>query len=378
MSEQMAVAVANGSQTVIEHEAAQSVLALMKKYARTFEGVLPQGLTKERFAWLAVNSVRQTPALAGCTSVSFMNSVLLAANMGLEIRRNSAYLIPYGKECQLLIDYRGKIDLARRSAKIGQVTVELVRERDLFEFERTAKGTQFRHKPYIYMAHGGRIAVPDEERGEIVLGYVMTSIEGSPDPQIEIMTLDEIEKIRRRAKSGAGVDFQSFGKTIKALSLAEIRQKDAATMGFRDPYRVPWVTDYDQMARKTLVHRAANYWPQTPALALSQEVDSAEAIGSPMPQVEIIANAMIDPADDKPMVLIPEGFEAQRAAQIAVVEQKTRGGKSTKIENLRAQVNALLMSKGDAGYQILGNMGVVVEDANEVELERAVRELTNA
>jgi len=44
---------------------------------------------------------------------SFINAVMLAANVGVEIRANSAYLIPYGKECQLVIDYRGLIDIAR-------------------------------------------------------------------------------------------------------------------------------------------------------------------------------------------------------------------------------------------------------------------------
>jgi len=316
-------------QTPIEQDAARSVIGLLKKYSNTFDGVLPKHLTKERFAWLAVNSVRQTPALAGCTPASFVNAVLLAANLGIEIRRNSAYLIPYGQECQLLIDYRGKIELARRSGKVGQIVVELVREGDVFEFERTSRGTHFRHVPSVYRSKEGRlVSVPEEDRGEIVLGYTMAEIIGGNESQIDIMTLAQIEKIRRRAKSGCAIEFKHYGKTMPPLSLEEIRKLDVATMGFRDPYRLPWVTDYDQQARKTLVHRGANYWPQTAELVLSQEVDDAEATGR-MPVSEVMAQVLIDPADNQPMVESGNIEDQQRVAA-EIIEKQKQGRQSRK------------------------------------------------
>jgi recombination protein RecT len=313
---------ASAPQTVIEHEAANSVLGLIKRYVKTFEGVLPKHLTKERFAWLAVNSVRQTPALAGCTPASFMNSVLLAANMGLEIRRNSAYLIPYGKECQLLIDYRGKVDLARRSG-VRAMPIELVHEADLFECEIGSKGTVLRHRPLKWITRGTRnLAVPSEDRGDVVCGYAMAFL-ADGEPQVELMSLDQIEAIRRRSKSGAGVPFTHYGKAMPALSLEEIRKLNPATMAFKDPYRLPWVTDWDQMARKTLAHRICNYIPQNPQISLSQEVDESAETGNQMPVSEQMAQLLIDPADNRPMVDIPDDPEERRAAQLAIVEQKT-------------------------------------------------------
>lgn len=306
----------------LEQEAATSVLGMLKKYGSSIKGALPKALDKDRFAWLVVNSIRQNPRLAECTPASFLNSVMLASNMGLEIRRNSAYLVPYGKECQLLIDYRGKLDLARRAGNKA-ISVELVREYDRFEYRRTSQGTHLLHEPLLLSQSSGRLS-PVGDTGEVVLAYAMADV-GGEERQIEVMTVSQIEGIRRRAKTGCGVPFQHYGKSMPALSLADIRKLDPATMAFKDPYRVPWVTDYDQQARKTVIHRLCNYLRQSTELLMSQEVDDAVDTGTRMPiaeQLEEMISA-IDPADNRPMVESPEGTEEAKAAQLAVVKQKT-------------------------------------------------------
>lgn len=307
-------------ETPIQEEAQQSVLGLLKHYSANFRKVLPAHLNGDRCAMLVVNSIAANPRLAGCTPVSFINSVLLASNLGLEIRKNSAYLIPYGRECQLVVDYHGKMELARR-AGVGAIHVELIREGDEWEYGFDRDGLVFRWKP-------GR------ERGEIVAGFCSARINGTN--QVNIMRLDEIEAIRRRAKAGAAVDFQHYGKTVKGLSLQDIRDLDIEKLEFKSPYRVPWVTDYDRMARKTIIHRAANDWPLSAEMRTSQEIDDAVDMGAPMPLADGMAAvvAALDPAHNRPMVDGGgETFEEQReslqrvgAEQLALAEQK-RGGK---------------------------------------------------
>lgn len=295
--------------TPIEQEAATTVLGVLKKYSANFRKVLPEHLSPDRCAMLVVNSIAQTPALAGCSPVSFLNSVLLAANLGLEIRKNSAYLIPYGKECQLLVDYHGKMELARR-AGVGAIHCELVREGDTFDYGFDRDGLVFNWRP-------------GKDRGEIIAAFVSARINGTN--QVNIMTIDEIEAIRRRAKSGCAVDFTHYGRQVKGLKLADIRAFDVATMPYKDPYRVPWVTDYDRMARKTAIHRAANDWPMSSALLTSQEVDDAVDTGKPMPLAEGMAEVVraIDPADDRPMVDGGgESFEEQRETLKLVGQQE--------------------------------------------------------
>lgn len=277
-------------------------MGLLKKYGSNIRKTLPQHLTGDRCAMLVMNSIAANPALAGCTPVSFLNSVLLASNLGLEIRKNSCYLIPYGKECQLIVDYHGKMELARR-AGVGAIMCELIHEGDEFEYGYDGPNLVFRYRHKLV-----------GDRGEVIGGFAAARING--DTQITVMRLDEIEAIRRRAKNGCGVPLSHYGKQMPALTLAEIRAKDVATMQFRDPYRTPWVTDWDRMARKTIIHRAANDWPQSPELMTAQEIDTATDIGAPQPVAAELSEVMlaIDPADNKPMVAGGGTFEEQREA----------------------------------------------------------------
>ncbi|MED0762673.1 recombinase RecT, partial [Aneurinibacillus thermoaerophilus] len=45
------------------------------------------------------------------------------------------YIIPYGREAQFIIGYKGMIDLARRSGQIEQIYAHAVYEADHFEYE---------------------------------------------------------------------------------------------------------------------------------------------------------------------------------------------------------------------------------------------------
>lgn len=321
--------IATRPQTAIEQEAAQSVMGLLKHYSANFRKVLPAHLSGDRCAMLVVNSIAANPKLAGCTPVSFINSVLLASNMGLEIRKNSAYLIPYGRECQLIVDYHGKMELARR-AGVGAIHCELVREGDTFDYGFDRDGLVFKWKP-------------GTERGEVIAGFVSARINGSN--QVNIMTLAEIEAIRRRAKSGAATDFQHYGRTVKGLTLAEIRAIDPATLDFKSPYRLPWVTDWDRMARKTIIHRAANDWPLSPQLLVSQEVDDAVDTGAPLPLADGMADviAAIDPAHNRPMVdgggdTYEEQREAVKRVGAAELEKAKRGPTITSGQQARLVV----------------------------------------
>ena len=294
-------------ETAIESEAKNKVFALMKKYEKSLSKVLPKHLDAERMQWLVVNSVRKTPELAGCTPASFLNSVMLAANLGLEIRDRSAYLIPFGSECQLMIDYRGKLELARR-AGVGSVHLELIRAADPWHYRVTQKGPDFRHDPQVL-----KTVI---ERGEIVAGYMIADL-GKKIPQLCVVPLEKIEERRRRSKKGC-----------KHLTLADIRKLNAIDLPFRDRNRTPWTTDYDAMAMKTVAHIACNLLPQTPDLMLSQQIDDAndtENVRIPVvPQLQPFM-LELDPADDKPMV---DGGgatrEEQKVAQGIALDEQLR------------------------------------------------------
>ena len=76
---------------------------------------LPKSLTADRLTRIIITECRKTPALLNCSQESFLGSVLQCAQLGLEpgSALGHCYLLPYGKTCQLIIGYRGMIDLVK-------------------------------------------------------------------------------------------------------------------------------------------------------------------------------------------------------------------------------------------------------------------------
>lgn len=328
--------------TPIAQEAENSVMALMKRYGNEFASVIPPQYTAKYFGGLVKVAIIQTPKLAGCTAVSFVNSVLTAASLGLPIRKNSAYLLPYGKECQLVIDYHGKLDLARR-AGVGSVHVELVRQGDEYRYGFDRGGLDF-------------LWTPGRDRGEITDLFVAAKVNN--DIQYTVMTLNDVEVIRSKAQAGRARDFDHYGKRVKGLTLAEIRALDIAALPWNSPYKVPWVEWYDRQARKTAIHRAAHDWPLSPQLMISQELDVANETGQAAPIDEKLAMVIdrIDPADNRPMVdgggdsyaEQKEAAAAVGAEQLAKAESRRTGPPITRgqADDLWAKVKALGVSEG--------------------------------
>jgi recombination protein RecT len=96
--------------------------------------VLPKHLTAERVLQMAATTVHRNPAVAKCTPASLLGSVMQASILGFPPvdALGYCYFVPYGKEVQFQIGYKGYVELARRSGKIKMVYAEVVREGDEF------------------------------------------------------------------------------------------------------------------------------------------------------------------------------------------------------------------------------------------------------
>lgn len=69
---------------------------------------LPAQMNPERFARLALTTLRKTPKLQQTSPESFVGALYTAAALGLEPGTNGeAYLVPYGRETQLIVGYQG-------------------------------------------------------------------------------------------------------------------------------------------------------------------------------------------------------------------------------------------------------------------------------
>ena len=201
---------------------------------------LPKHLTPDRMIRLALTEFTKNKMLQQCTPASVYAGIIQASQLGLEIGvMGQAYLVPYQNrkagtvEAQLIPGYKGLISLARRSGEVTSIETHIVYEMDEFELQLGIE-TKVRHIPNL-----------DGDRGRARLVYGVARFKDGGH-HFEWMSLSEVEKIRARSK--------------------------AANSG-------PWVTDYEQMVRKTLIRRMANYLPMSIELANAIEIDNAVDAG---------------------------------------------------------------------------------------------------
>jgi recombination protein RecT len=180
---------------------------------------LPKHLTPDRFVRVACTAMMRTPKLAQCDQTSFFNCLLTLSQFGLEPDGRHAHLIPFENrkrgvtECQLIIDYKGLVDLAMRSAILSNIHADVICDNDEFEYN-LGKITQ--HKIDFRKPRGPAYAV-----------YAIARFKDGSE-KCEVMTMDDIAAIRARS-----------------------RAKDSG----------PWVTDYNEMAKKTVFRRLSKWIP---------------------------------------------------------------------------------------------------------------------
>ncbi|HRQ73375.1 MAG TPA: recombinase RecT [Phycisphaerales bacterium] len=277
-----AVQTADGNEIVERREpAGGGIRGLLEAKRQAMAAVATAHLTPEKLIKIVGVAMSRTPDLMRCTPMSVLNAVMTLAELGLAPNTlGSAYLIPFRNgrtgtyECQLIVGYRGLVELARRSGTISTIHAEVVRDGDEWELE-FGLDAKLRHVP--------RAA----QDAKIRLAYAIARFKDGSH-QIAVMTKDEIDAIRKRSKAaGSG----------------------------------PWVSDYAEMAKKTVLRRLCKLLPLTPelehqvAIADRTEFDFGDLAGSePTPGAAGLADRMLGgKADDA----TPDEVSAAPATPIA-------------------------------------------------------------
>lgn len=203
-------------------------LLVTDAYKNSLAQALPKHVTADRMIRVVLTAMNRNPALLDCTKESLWQSVMDCASLGLEPDAlGRAYLVPYGQKCQLIVGYKGLIDLAYRSERIGMIQIKAVFKGDVFDYD-FGLNPVLEHKPC-------------DAPGALTHAYSIVHIKGASMPSFDVMRKDEIDAIRARSK--------------------------AANKG-------PWVTDYAAMAMKTVFRRHAKVLPMSAEFVHAAEVDS--------------------------------------------------------------------------------------------------------
>jgi recombination protein RecT len=174
---------------------------------------LPKHLTPDRFLRVAITALTKTPKLAQCDQASFFGALLTLSQYGLEPDGRSAHLIPYGTTCQLILDYKGIVELVMRTGLVSKLHADVVCESDDFEYDL---GEIVRHKIDLR-----------EPRGEMFAAYATCQFKDGATSAV-VLSKQEVDDVRNRSKAGRSG---------------------------------PWVTDYNEMAKKTAFRRLSKWLP---------------------------------------------------------------------------------------------------------------------
>lgn len=209
--------------------------ALISRIRPQLEAALPRHMNPDRMARVMLTELRTNEKLAMAAMqnpLSFAGAMLRASQLGLEVGNGlgHCYLLPFEKrrkidgqwqtvavETQLIIGYKGMIDLARRSGQIESIYATEVYAGEHFKVT-LGLNPGIEHE---------RSLDNDGKAESVIAVYAVAKLQGGGF-QFEVMGRNQIEAIRARSKS-----------------------KDDG----------PWITDWIEMAKKTVTRRLFKYLP---------------------------------------------------------------------------------------------------------------------
>ena len=176
--------------------------------------------TEAMFALQAITKNDYLMKIANNNPTSLRNAVINIAAIGLSLNPATkyAYLVPRDNQACLDISYIGLIKLATDTGSIMWARAELVHEKDVFVYHGATEKPEFNApEPWDRGAIKGVYCIAKTKEGDYLSG---------------IMSIDEINAIMQRSMSG---------------------KKGSG----------PWVTDFGEMAKKTIIKRESKTWPKT-------------------------------------------------------------------------------------------------------------------
>lgn len=225
----------NKTQQITTAKPRKTIQELIETMKPEINKALPTFIDCERFTRIALSAVSANPALAECTSNSFLAALMTAAQLGMEPNTplGQCYLIPYQNhgtaEVQFQLGYKGLIELAYRSGEVLSISAHTVCSNDEFEYE-FGLNPILRHRP------------AREDRGEPVYFYAVYHTRNG-GYGFDVMSIDEMKRFKADYVKSAASSYS------------------------------PWNTEFEAMAKKTVLKRCLKYAPLKTEIASAVSAD---------------------------------------------------------------------------------------------------------
>ena len=204
---------------------------LMNETARNqLAMVAAKHMNPERMMRVVANAIRTTPKLGQCEPISFLGALMQCASLGLEPNTilGHAYLIPFENkrkgvtEVQVVVGYKGLIDLARRSGHITSLSANIHYSDDELWLYEEGTEAQLRHRP-------------GPQEGTKLHAYAIAKFKDGGHAYV-VLPWSHVMKIRDGS--------QGYQTAVR------FDKKDN-----------PWMAYEDEMAKKTAVRALSKYLP---------------------------------------------------------------------------------------------------------------------
>lgn len=187
----------------------------------------------------AAQAMLNNPYLIECAKaypqhfIAALKNVVLTG-MTLNPTLKLAYLVPYKGKVELTPSYMGKCSFAVNTGLVKDIYAMLVYRGEKFTFRKGVNGT-LEHEPNPWVDH----------KREDLLGGYWFAVLSNGTFKYDVMPVADIEKIRKRSPS-------------------VLKGKQS-----------PWDTDYEEMAKKTIINWG---YKSIPKLAMSEKAKEAITI----------------------------------------------------------------------------------------------------
>ena len=259
----------------------EQIAHLLDQKKNELAKMLPKTLSIDRLLKVAQIAATTTPALAKCDVPSLVGAIGQCAQMGLEPNTvlGHAYLVPFntkrkdanGSErwvnsVQVIIGYKGLIDLARRSGQIVSIAAHEVCKNDHFEL--------------VYGLDEKLNHTPDMgERGDVIGFYAVAKLKDG----------------------GHCFEFMSLHQVLQIQAGADAKNKY--------PSKV-WKEHFIEMGRKTVIRRLAKYLPLSIEFQTAVALDGMAETGKDQCLDTIDGDTMVLP-EDAPQIDMAAGYDHQ-------------------------------------------------------------------
>lgn len=218
-----------------------NVRKFFESQRKAITDVLPKHVSPDRLIGIALGALRATPKLLECKVESLLSALVQCAQLGLEPNTplGHAYLIPFENrrrntvEVQIILGYKGLIDLARRSGQVISIAAHEVCERDHFVYEYGLY-EKLEHRPPL-----------TSDRGKVIAFYAVAKLKDGGHA-FEVMSKEQVDAIRDASQNYA------FAK---------------------DKGGTVWAKHYVEMGRKTVLRRIFKYLPVSIELQSAFDLD---------------------------------------------------------------------------------------------------------